>query len=30
MPETYDTQSTADVLVKDFAGEIKGKVILVY
>ena len=29
MPGPYDTQSTADVLVKDYASEIKGKVILV-
>lgn len=29
MPEIYDTQSTADVLVKDYASEIKGRVILV-
>ena len=28
MPGPYDTQSTADVLVKDYANEIKGKVIL--
>ena len=28
MPGSYDTQSTADVLVKDYADEIKGKVIL--
>ncbi len=28
MPGTYDTHSTADVLVKDYAGEIEGKVIL--
>lgn len=29
MPETYDTHSTANVLVKDYASKIKGKVILV-
>lgn len=29
MPGPYDTQSTADVLVKDYATEIKGKIILV-
>lgn len=28
MPGPYDTQSTADILVKDYANEIKGKVIL--
>lgn len=29
MTETYDTQTTADVLVRDYGSEIKGKVILV-
>ena len=29
MPGFYDTQATADVLVKDYASEIKGKIILI-
>lgn len=29
MSEKYDTQTTADVLVRDYASEIKGKIILV-
>ena len=28
MPGSYDTRATADVLVKDYASEIKGKIIL--
>ena len=29
MPGSYDTQATADVLVKDYASKVKGKIILI-